>query len=349
MVGAQPLAVRKPEKRTAPKLFYRGAHEATLDPLAARRPPGGLFMWSEQGEALPGRIVAGVPTERMSSAAAVLAYDVPHSSPWGWKVSLYTWTKSIGAGAYLAVLLLALLGFVSWSASLWTMAAPVVSGAFVGLTGVLLVWDLKHPERFYLIFTRPQWRSWLVRGAFVIVGYSAVLAAHAAAGVAGRADALRWLAVAGLPLAALTAAYTAFLFAQARARDLWQGAMLPAHFLVQSLVGGAAAMLFVALFVERDAVLPLAWLLAGSSAAHLVFVAAEVLSDHGAAHKRLAVWELTSGSFGALFKAAAVLAALSIGAPLASWAAIAAAAAALAGLVAYEHAYVQAGQIVPLA
>jgi hypothetical protein len=40
--------VRRPEKETHPKLFYKGAHQATLDPLAAQRPEGGLFMWSEQ-------------------------------------------------------------------------------------------------------------------------------------------------------------------------------------------------------------------------------------------------------------------------------------------------------------
>jgi formate-dependent nitrite reductase membrane component NrfD/NAD-dependent dihydropyrimidine dehydrogenase PreA subunit len=349
MVGAESLAVRSPGKRTAPKLFYRGAHPETLDPLAARRPPGGIFMWSEQGEALPDRIVSGTPTGRMSSAAAVLAYDVPHSLPWGWKVSLYTWTKSIAAGAYLTVLLLALLGYVSWSSPLWTFAAPVVSGALLALTGVLLIWDLKHPERFYLIFTRPQWGSWLVRGAFIIAGYSAVLAAHAAAGMAGWVEPPRWLAVAGLPLAALTAAYTAFLFAQARARDLWQGRVLPAHFLVQSLIGGAAVMLLVAFTIEPAAVRALSWLLAGASAAHLVMVAADVVSDPGTAHGRLAVWELTSGTFGRIFRAAAVAAVLSVAAPVASWAALVAAMLALAGLMAYEHAYVQAGQIVPLA
>jgi formate-dependent nitrite reductase membrane component NrfD len=49
---------------------------------------------------------------------------------------------------------------------------------FSRLTGLLLIWDLEHPARFYMIFTRPQWRSWLVKGAFVIAGYSAVLAVH---------------------------------------------------------------------------------------------------------------------------------------------------------------------------
>jgi Fe-S-cluster-containing dehydrogenase component len=55
LVKRGPVAVRRPEKETRPKLFYNGAHQATLDPIAARRPPGGLFMWSEQQEGSPRR------------------------------------------------------------------------------------------------------------------------------------------------------------------------------------------------------------------------------------------------------------------------------------------------------
>ena len=70
------------------------------DPLAARRPEGGLFMWSEQ-YAGPGAVTGGRPEPHNTSAAAVLSYDVPHRRPWDWRVSLYTWTKGIAAGAYL--------------------------------------------------------------------------------------------------------------------------------------------------------------------------------------------------------------------------------------------------------
>ena len=93
--------MRRPEKGTRPKVFYRGADQATLDPLAARRPTGGLFMWSEQGGG-PDQVTSGSPDGwGNSSAAAVLAYDVPHRVPWDWRVSLYTWTKGIAAGAWL--------------------------------------------------------------------------------------------------------------------------------------------------------------------------------------------------------------------------------------------------------
>jgi ferredoxin/formate-dependent nitrite reductase membrane component NrfD len=349
IVRNEAVAVRSPHKRTRPKLFYKGARDETLDPLAATRPPGGLFMWSEQQGNLPGRVTSGIPAGRVSSAAAVLAYDVPHSSPWGWKVSLYTWTKSIAAGAYLAIAILACLGSASWSSRLWTMAVPIVSLAWLAITGVLLVWDLKHPERFYLIFTRPQWASWLTRGAFVIAAYGATLAAHLAAGSAGSVSLSLWLAVAGVPLAALTASYTAFLFAQARARDLWQSTRLPAHFLVQALVAGSAVMLGVAFLIEPPMVMPLSWLLAGATVLHLALLADEALSSPKTAHGRLAVWEMTRGAFGTVFRTATLLAVLSLMAPLTAWAGLAAASLALAGLMAYEHAYVQAGQIVPLA
>src|SRR4051812_3550276 len=75
MVNRDVVTVRRPEKQTRPKLFYKGAHEATLDPLAAARPGGGLFMWSEQGPA--GRKRAGAN----SSAAALLSYDIPRGVP----------------------------------------------------------------------------------------------------------------------------------------------------------------------------------------------------------------------------------------------------------------------------
>src|SRR5437867_6767896 len=101
VVSREPVTVRRPEKETHPKLFYKGAHQATLDPLAAQRPEGGIFLWSEQGAGLPHQVVSGHPGQANNVAAAMLAYDVPHSAPWGWPVSLYIWTKAIAAGSYL--------------------------------------------------------------------------------------------------------------------------------------------------------------------------------------------------------------------------------------------------------
>jgi Fe-S-cluster-containing dehydrogenase component/formate-dependent nitrite reductase membrane component NrfD len=345
IVNRDPVNVRRPEKETMPKLFYKGAHQATLDPLAARRPEGELFMWSEQRT---GRdfVVSGHPDYNNTSAAALLSYDVGHTIPWDWRVSLYTWTKGIAAGAYLVPLLLVLFGLLKVESALWLWVAPVVAGAFLAFTGGLLLWDLEHPERFYLIFTRPQWRSWLVRGAFIIAGYSLVLLLHFAASLLGGTTPQRFLMIAGLPLASLTAIYTAYLFAQAKARDMWQNPLLPPHLLLQSLLVGAAALLPFAAWLESGVVAPLSWALGGLTLLHLLCIWGETSVTHPTAHAHLAVAEMTRGRYRTFFWTGIVLTMLG---GLAPWFGLAAVPFALAGLLLFEHAYVQAGQSVPLA
>jgi ferredoxin/Ni/Fe-hydrogenase subunit HybB-like protein len=355
IVNREPVNVRRPEKETSPKLFYKGAHQATLDPLAARRPEGGLFMWSEQYESAE-TVVSGSPRRGNTSAAALLSYDVAHAIPWDWRVSLYTWTKGLAAGAYLIPLLLVLFGLIGADNPLWLWGAPILSGAFLALTGAILIWDLEHPERFLLIFTRPQWRSWLVKGAFVIAAYSLVLLAHFLASLLGARAAQQWLMLGGLPLAVLTAVYTAYLFAQAKARDLWQNPLLPPHLAVQALLLGAAALLPLAAWLAPAALFALLWTLGLASLVHLLMVWGEVTLTHPTAHARLAVREMTKGRYRAFFWAGVVL---TLSAALAPWLSLLgdfdtvvgaiASLCALAGLLLHEHAYVQAGQSVPLA
>jgi Fe-S-cluster-containing dehydrogenase component/formate-dependent nitrite reductase membrane component NrfD len=330
------VAVRRPEKETHPKVFYKGAHQATLDPLAARRPAGGLFAWTEQR----GDVPSGHPGRANTSAGALLAYDVAHHAPWDWRVSLYTWTKGIAAGVYLIGAILLALGWAPES-TMWRWAVPITGLGFLAATGVLLLADLEHPARFFLIFTRPQWGSWLVRGAVIITAYGGVLAAHLALSLAGADRVSMWLAIAGVPLAVLTAVYTAYLFAQAKARDLWQSPLLPPHFVVQAVMVGAGAM---RLLFPRIPVL--GWLLAAAAATHLLLVLGEITLTHATAHARLANHEMTRGAFRGWFLAGVVLAAAAVAAP---WVPVVPAVAALIGIAAHDHAHVQAGQAVPLA
>jgi Fe-S-cluster-containing dehydrogenase component/formate-dependent nitrite reductase membrane component NrfD len=350
LINRSPVAVRRPEKETHPKLFYKGAHQTTLDPLAARRPDGGLFMWSEQLQSVD-KVVSGHPVNNNSSAAALLSYDVAHSIPWGWRVSLYTWTKGIAAGAYLVPLLLVLFEFIAANNWLWLWVAPIVSGAFLGLTGLLLTWDLKHPERFYLIFTKHQWKSWLVKGAFIITAYSLVLAAHFVASLLGSFSIQGWLMIAGLPLSVMTAIYTAFLFAQAKARDLWQSPLLPPHLFVQALLLGSAVILFFAAWHDRVLwhsflTSPLLYLLGATSLIHVLMVWGELTLTHTTAHAKLATWEMTRGRFKTFFVLGIILSMIGC---LAPYIGVVAIIPAFIGMLLYEHAYVQSGQSVPLA
>lgn len=361
IIGREPVQVRRPEKETLPKLFYKGAHQATLDPLAARRPDGGLFMWSEQLESSD-TVVSGNPNYNNSSAAALLSYDVAHAIPWDWRVSLYTWTKGLASGVYLVAALLVAFGYLSTDSRIWLWFTPVISGAFLGITGLLLIWDLEHPERFYMIFTKSQWRSWLVKGAYIIAGYTLVLAIHFIASMAGARTLQSKLIVAGIPLATLTAVYTAYLFAQAKARDMWQNPLLPPHLFVQALLLGSALLLPVSMYWGTGSVRmlpidqPLTWIFAITSLVHVLMIWGEVSLTHPTAHARLAIWEMVHGRYRGDFWMGTILSVLG---GIVPWLgliglinpalAVAGAPLALIGMMLFENAYVQAGQSVPLA
>ncbi|MGH7501129.1 MAG: 4Fe-4S dicluster domain-containing protein [Longimicrobiales bacterium] len=375
IVNRDAVTVRRPEKETHPKLFYKGAHQATLDPIAARRPGGDLFLWGEQvGGARGGHgavITSGHPGAwSNSSAAAVLSYDVPHRAPWDWRVSLYTWTKGIAAGVYLVPFVLALAGQTTWSHPLWLWGAPVAGGLFLALTGALLIWDLEHPARFHYLFTRPQWKSWLVRGGFLIGAYALILLIHFVATLLGARDVQPGLGILGVPLAVMTAVYTAYLFAQAKARDLWQNPLMVPHLLVQAVLAGSALLAPFAAWLAsigatgvfgpiastapqlpgagppHDATWLLLSIVAVMSGVHLLLVLGESTLTHGTAHGRLAAWEMTRGGYAVWFRAGIVLVLAGVTAP---WLGVPAALASLIGVLAHEHAYVQAGQAVPLA
>ncbi|MDX1643984.1 MAG: NrfD/PsrC family molybdoenzyme membrane anchor subunit, partial [Thermoanaerobaculia bacterium] len=270
---------------------------------------------------------------------------------WDWKVAAYIWTKAIAAGIFLVLFLASVLNVGPLTNStIWL--GLVTSLVLLAVTGFLLVKDLDQPRRFLYVLLRPQWRSWLVRGAFVIGAYALGLTAHLlwgwrylVVGAGGAHAPPGWLVVATGALALATAVYTAYLFAQAKARDLWQSPLLPAHLAVQSLLAGAA-LLYPLLAARPEIARPTGWLLVGCAALHLLLVAGELTLTHGTAHARRAVAEMTRGRYRGFFWTSVAAIAFSLTLPITG---LFAAAAALVGLAAYEHAYVQAAQAVPLA
>jgi Ni/Fe-hydrogenase subunit HybB-like protein len=171
-----------------------------------------------------------------------------------------------------------------------------------------------------------------------------------------------WLIIAGLPLSILTAIYTAYLFAQAKARDMWQNPLLPPHLLLQALLLGSAVLLpLVGRIETRTSTASalefvLLWVLAISSLVHLLMIWGEVSLTHPTAHARLAVWEMVWGRYRNDFWMGVVLSFLG---GLVTWLAVlgyispaigvGGAPMALIGMMLFENAYVQAGQSVPLA
>jgi formate-dependent nitrite reductase membrane component NrfD len=140
-----------------------------------------------------------------------------------------------------------LTGLVEMDDTLWAMTLGV-GIAFLSLTGLLLVIDLDRPERFLYVMLRPNWDSWLVKGAFVLSGYGGILALSAAVLVLDLDRSfLSYLAVAGVPMALLTGVYTAWLLGQAKGRSWSEDSLLPGKFLVETLVIGSSVFFPIAL------------------------------------------------------------------------------------------------------
>jgi formate-dependent nitrite reductase membrane component NrfD len=292
-------------------------------------------------------------------APARTTYDVAHARPWGWKVSGYLWTKSIAAGAFLAAALAPWLGLPADRVT--SLGLPLAGLVFLGLTTALLVGDLKRPERFLSILWRPNWSSWLARGAFVLVAFGGLGAAWLLAAWAAPA----WLAWLRWPLVAAAiagAGYSGYLFAQAKGRDFWQSPLLPLHFVVQAVVAGfaVAALLDAAAWGgTATAGGSIAALLTSGVLVHLgLIVFGEVGVTHPTKDAQRAARALTRGSLRGWLAAAlgigAASAALAVAAatlgPSSTGTAVLAAGAlaALAALWIWEHGWLRAGQCVPL-
>jgi len=319
LTGRFPVQVRKPEKGTRPKVFYIEADAASLVPAEA--PPPSDYMWSQAPQSL-----ALAPTEEAGAPRRTYGVREQHRNSWGVKVALYLWTKSIAAGAFLVPALL----WMPQSAP--PAVASLVALVFLAATAFLLVVDLRQPRRFLWTITKPQWRSWLTRGSFVLGAYGGMLGLTFLSALGLFTLPRAALAVTAL-LAAFSALYTAFLFGQAKGRDLWQSSLLAPHLIVQALLAGAC--LFAPWWLRF--LLPLNGLL----------IAGEIWGRHAtedarrAAHLIQSDLRFTSGVLvaGHLLPLAALWA-WPDSAPLA-------AGLALGGLLLWEHLYVWAPQQVP--
>lgn len=351
MIQRHAVSVRKPEKGTGPKIFYLSADESVIRPEAAVRP----FIFKE-GQVHLRPIASPVPMSDDPGAPRV-DYDTPHAKPWGADMVLYLAFKAIATGS---MLLSALLWSVGFEGPVTTVAGAGVSSVFISLTAVVLIIDLERPERFYYILTRPNWRSWMVWGAWFMTGHGVLSAAWLLAVWLGRTAVLDLLAWPVVVTALLATSYTGFLFAQGRARDLWQGPSAAVDLVAQSCAAGAASLLIVGALVARgDPVVPLLGrILALSLAAHLVILSFEhLLASSPTRHHELATETIRRGAYARLFWGGTIgvggllpiLVLATVGTSGGTAITMLAALLALAGSVAWEYIWVEAGQSVPLA
>ncbi len=281
LLATQQVTVRKPEKGTNPNLFYIDGDYTSLNPEATDK--SGEFLWNSQARGVGHFAKAAekmmhtnddVNLLQMSidndiqaaykrkdtenpnyidvlNGKARRVYDTPDKGIlWGWEVSAYVTTKAVAAGAFLIPFLAINLGYeVSDTTKLWSVG---ISLAFLSLTGLFLVMDLDRPDRFLYVLLRPHWKSWLVKGAYIISVFGLLITVWGAMTyfeIKTGETILLWVTAF---FAVMLAIYTAFLFAQAKGRDFWESPSLPLHMLVHSVMAGIAIFALVTLFIELE-------------------------------------------------------------------------------------------------
>ena len=365
LVASQQTQVRKPEQGTRPKLYYLGAEAAALTPDMQERRGGYLFsqVGSIPSPGQPNRPAAGAGLPAVTAATdgmdllalARTVYDVAHPErPWGWKVAAYLWTKSIAAGAFLVASLGLAAGLLTADA-LVGLAVPVIGLAFLLLTSLLLVWDLKRPERFLYLLFKPNPRSWLVLGGFILFAAGLLGFLWLLAGLVSNLVALQLLAWPVAAVAAATAGYSAFLFGQAEGRDFWQSPLLLPHLLVAALVAGSASLLLAARALGSASIVTggLGLVLWASLLVSALVLFAELFTAHGTQDAARAARLLTHGPLRVPLWGGVVVGGIALPLVLLLSASVPfgselAAGLALAGLWLWEELWTRAGQLIPL-
>src|SRR5579859_1099016 len=387
IIAREPVRVRKPEQGTKPNVYYLGAEEAAINPEVAVEELPHMTMWStllkpqhEDESAIDGgRSLRSLRSQRplqtfnalkpyqlANPADARVVYDTPkNTAPWGLKVSAYLATKSLGAGvmmvAALALALNGMRGTLSSSMNaVLSIGAPVIGGFFIAITLILLIADLKRPERALFLVTKANPTSWLVWGGYILGVFGLLEAVWFGAALFDLSIVLRVLLLPTALFGAAAAGYTAFLFGQAEGRDFWQSPLLLPILLTQALLAGAAGLGLLAWPLGSGSMLTtfLSMVLLCALAVHVLLILLELFGAHSNSHVSAAAHVITGGQlrpiFRGLFLAVGsllpglllVFALLVPGAqaPLLGLASLAA----LVGFFVYEHCFVVAGQAVPL-
>jgi len=393
------VTVRKPEQGTGPKLFYIHGNDWSLHPTAS--PAGDSYVWAdkitEQNTSpyeLPvvpvGRVAEGVsrPNQKKSKSGTSLrqpheqgrplngpiqiggrvaeqmvqtAYNAQHKIQWHWELPAYLVTKNIAGGLFMLLSLGAIFKLFPFD-SVAFLAAGFTAMIFMLITVILLIKDLSQPKRFLNILLRPQWKSWVARGAFILIGFTAVSGLWWL--IEGAAK-LNWLssdlassirpiaAWITLPLALFSVIYTAFLLGQAEGRDMWQSNLLPFQLFAQSMMVASGIFLILNVFVSlsNDLHTLLIWLFPASIAVNLLLTFASKFNSFASEVAMLGHREMTHGRFrnhywwggiglGHVIPLALFFAFSGMALPIAVICA-------LIGLFFYEYAFVMAPQHIP--
>lgn len=171
--------------------------------------------------------------------------------PWGLGVAMYLFFAGLAAGAFAVATLDLLFKMESFKGigrvALWT--------ALVSLAGALLtIWfDLGHMLRVWKVYFQPNFRSVMTQMVWGYTIFGVVLVATLREAIRNPdGKTLRWLLIAGLPLALFTSGAVGALLGVEPSRPFWQLGFFPIQFPVFAYASGSAALLTILAWFGSD-------------------------------------------------------------------------------------------------
>ena len=260
---------------------------------------------------------AGGQDAKLLKGVIARTHDAPSKGPqWGWELPAYLWSKAISAGVFLIMASFSIFGYsevrlvvdendMSLQIALknFSWFSVISSLGFLVLTTFFLIKDLDKPSRFLYVILRPQFKSWLTRGGYLLSVFGFFLFIWITGNLA-EIPLLKAVGhLGGFASGLVLGIYTGFLLAQAKGRDFWQSPMLPLHMLMHTIIGGAGFLIMTSAFnfITPYMLELLKYTLIIALLINLVVIALELKVPHPTSDARLAVGMITGRKFGWLF------------------------------------------------
>ncbi len=180
---------------------------------------------------------------------ARVVYNIFHEMPFGILIVNYFYFTGLNAGSFVLSTLAWVFGVKRYKPIAKT--GVVLATLLLIVAPLNLMIDLEQPFRFWELFFYINLTSAISWGSFLLTLYPLVCLIYGYFMFQGNEGMTKLFGMIGIPLAIAVHGYTGFILALAKARDLWNTALMPVLFLASAMVSGVALMILVVTIKDR--------------------------------------------------------------------------------------------------
>lgn len=176
-------------------------------------------------------------------------YNVPYEMPLGIPIAIYFYMTGLSAGSFIISTMAYGFGMVKFK-PLGKIGVTLAILLLIFAPLNLMI-DLEQPFRFWELFYYINLTSAISWGSFLLTLYPINCLIYGFFMFKGDMKRTKFFGLLGIPLALLVHGYTGFILALAKARILWNTALMPVIFLVSAMVSGIAMMILVLIIKDK--------------------------------------------------------------------------------------------------